>query len=199
MKALDKRHPDTDDAGDRPRADPKQSVYPVIKRLCEIVTPLVTVYLGDVCLERVLSIATRLYKFEVILLKDVLASKPSLLPPIFKMMLTEISEVLTDKIHSYLQEQGTSREQMSIMCAPAGLKRKKGSKGPPKSDKLSKTIPGLIYEMEQSQTQLIKLSAVLTLEKSFVSKLVKRSQVRDFRLKVKVVDQENRRGSNSDR
>jgi hypothetical protein len=64
------------------------------------------------------------------------------------------------------------------------MKRKRGSKGPQSMNNLNKLIPGLIFQMEQFDVQLIKLTSVVSSEKDFVSKLVKRSQVRDFRLKV---------------
>ena len=52
------------------------------------------------------------------------------------------------------------------------------------TSKLDKIIPDLIFQMEQFDVNVIKLSNRLKTDKSFLAKLVKRSNVRDFRLKL---------------
>ena len=121
--------------------------------------------------------ATKLYKIEVQLIKDMTLSRPSTLSPQFLTMLTETAESLSPKIQTILSDHERIKQGN-------GTKRKRGGHGKPAMDKLSKVIPSLIYEMEQFDVQLIKLTSVLTVDKIQVSRLVKRSQVRDFKLKI---------------
>lgn len=149
----------------------------VVKRLVDMVTPLVKPSIGEQGLAKVLHYCLKLYKIEVLLIKEIISSRLSSLPPLFLLMLTETAESLSSNIQEYLSANDKLQQSVST-------KRKRGDRGKQSTDKLGKVIPSLIYEMEQFDLQLIKLVSVVTVDKAQISKLVKRSQVRDFRLKI---------------
>jgi len=135
-------------------------------------------------MERVLSYATRIYKLLVALLRDVLAERPNSLQSMLRLLLSRTAENLATKIQSYFSASSASTKNIELVAS----KRKRGgggtSSGSSAANKLSKVVPGLIFQMEQLDLMLIKLSGVIAVDKPFISKLVKRSQVRDFKLKV---------------
>ena len=126
------------------------------------------------------------------------ASKISPLPPLFKMMLAETADKLSVKIEKCLHNSTfptsfatvkSNRRKHTVAAANTGVesnrnKRGAGCKGSAAaaSSKLSKLIPPLVFQMEQLDLQLIKLSAAVATEKAFISKLIKRSQIRDFKI-----------------
>lgn len=119
-------------------------------------------------------------------IKDLIIAKPGILSSLFKSMLTETAGELSKKIQEYLKnaEESVRKDYLSSLNTTKRKRcgaQKAASVG---TKKLSKVIPGLIYQMEQFDVQLIKLSAVVLTDKMFINKLVKRSQIRDFRLKV---------------
>ena len=158
----------------------KAPIYTVIKRLCEIINQLISSTLGDTSLEKVLVFISKLYKIQVQLVRDLITSKSTLLSHLFKQMLTETAEKLSPKIQNFLSQSS----DWSLFLSTSTKKRKVSKSNKNSSNKLDKVIPVLIFQMEQLDVQLIKLSNILTLEKTFISKLIKRSQIRDFRLKV---------------
>ena len=189
LKVLDKKYitisPDSDEY--RPKAASKMALYPVVKKICEIIQPLISFSVGESCLERILTCITRIYKLEIALIKDLIQNRPTVLPPMFKLLLTETAGDLSKKIHEYLNDSNEdAKRRDGVMSTAHTTKRKRGMDKKPvtSSGKLGKVIPGLIYQMEEFDVQLIKFAGVITGEKSFISKLVKRSQIRDFRLKV---------------
>jgi hypothetical protein len=90
IKVIDKRisHLEDEESILQRSSISKAPIFGVMKRVVDIISPIISTVLGEQCLEKVLLYTTRVYKVEGQLIKGVITSKPSVLHPLFKSMLT---------------------------------------------------------------------------------------------------------------
>ena len=155
-----------------------------MKKLAEIISPLFSASIGCASLEKILNFTIRYYKILITLVKDsTLWRGKNVLSTPLKEMVTAVSELLSPNIHSYLGESEQNECKLKMFTISTNEKKGK-SKMSMMTSKLDKITPDLIFQMEQFDVNVIKLSNRLKTDKSFLAKLVKRSNVRDFRLKL---------------
>jgi hypothetical protein len=105
-------------------------------------------------------------------------------PPVYRSLSEYVANAVNPRIEEFL---------LSIHNSPGGSSganstgSANGNGSILKINRQAKVVPELIFNMEQLDVQLIKLSAVVRIvDKNSITRLIKRTAARDFRIKFTV-------------
>lgn len=135
----------------------------ILNRILTSMQHLIIVELGEDNVERLLVLLGKVYKVQVHITKAIVASKKSSLPETFKYLMETVSSHVTPRISKFLMQVQNSAGSRKLLM------------------RFSRSIPALIFQMEQLDLQLIKLSG-LVLEKGVVSRYIVKTSARDFKI-----------------
>ena len=156
-------------------------LYPVMKRFAEIISPLFSVSIGFASLEKLFTFTIRYYKLLVVIMNELLSRERNVLAVPLKELITTVSQALSPNIYNYLNAVEQNEQKLKLCSASSKRKREESKSS---ATKLDTIVPGLIFQLEQFDVSLIKLSSCAIAENTYLTKLIKRSNIRDFRLKL---------------
>ena len=134
---------------------------------------------------RCISVISRLYKALVRLVKHYCSLKLRLTRPHLVTLLRYVCTTVNPQVHAFLLTNVYNISSADGAGTGAGGNKRKSrgaiSKGNSRTAKCERRIPELIYQMEQVDVLLIKLTGMVT-DKFALHGLIKRSTIRDFRI-----------------